>query len=128
MQYLLDTHTLIWFLENDKRLSAKAKKTIEAEYNTSFISIVSLWEIAIKLNLGKLEINVTIDDIVDETRQMGIVILPITVDAVKLVQTIPLYHRDPFDRLLIAQADANELIVITDDKMFGEYTTIETAW
>ncbi len=128
MQYLLDTHTLIWFLENDKRLSAKAKKTIEAEDNTSFISIVSLWEIAIKLNLGKLEINVTIDDIVDETSQMGIVILPITVDAVKLVQTMPLHHRDPFDRLLIAQADATELIVITDDKMFGEYTTIETAW
>lgn len=127
MLCLLDTHTLIWFLENDKRLSNKAKKTIESEDNTSFIGIVSLWEIAIKLNLGKLEINVTIDDIVDETNQMGMVIIPISINAVKLVQSMPLHHRDPFDRLLIAQAEANELTVITDDSMFGNYN-IRMEW
>jgi PIN domain nuclease of toxin-antitoxin system len=127
MHCLLDTHTLIWFLENDKRLSKKAKKTIESQDNIPFISIVSLWEIAIKLNLGKLEISVTIDDIIDEANKMGIAILPITVEAVKLVQFMPLHHRDPFDRLLIAQAEANGLTIITDDSMFDNYT-IQTVW
>ena len=127
MHYLLDTHTLIWFLEKDKRLSETAQEAIEAEDTTVDVSIVSLWEISIKQTLKKLELTVTIDDIVHECKDFGIPITPITIEAVKYIQEMPLYHRDPFDRLLVSHAATGELTLVTRDPELKQYD-IETFW
>ncbi|MEM6844650.1 MAG: type II toxin-antitoxin system VapC family toxin [Bacteroidota bacterium] len=127
MHYLLDTHTLIWFLEKDKRLSETAQEAIEAEDTTVDVSIVSLWEISIKQTLKKLELTVTIDDIVQECKELGIPITPITIEAVKYIQEMPLHHRDPFDRLLVSHAATGELTLVTRDPELKQYD-IETFW
>ena len=122
MKYLLDTHTLIWFLTGDKKLSDKARGLIDNPDNTKFLSIAGLWEIAIKVSLGKLALNKPFEKLFPEQLHFNrIEILDITVDNLIKLTTLPFHHRDPFDRLIIAQALVGKLPIIGADVLFDAY-------
>ena len=122
MKYLLDTHTLIWFLTGDKKLSDKARHLIDNPDNRKFLSIASLWEIAIKVSLGKLALNKPFEKLFPEQLHFNrIEILDITVDNLIKLTTLPFHHRDPFDRLIVAQALVERLPVIGADVIFDAY-------
>ncbi len=121
MKVLLDTHVLLWFHASDPRLSRNVLATIEAKENECWYSLVSLWEIAIKYNLGKLKLA---DDLPSTFRAMGgsnLNRLSLTSDQVLEVAALPLHHRDPFDRMLIAQAKHEGMHLLTADPHFGAY-------
>lgn len=118
MQYLLDTHTLIWWLANDANLSLDAKNVITDPSNLIFVSAASTWEIAIKKSLGKLE---SPDDLLQQIKVNQFKSLPIDLEETLLVETLPAYHQDPFDRILIAQAQFFDLTIITRDRQFEFY-------
>ena len=122
MKYLLDTHTLLWFLQGDKKLSDKARGLIDNSDNRKFLSIASLWEIAIKVSLGKLALNKPFEKLFPEQLHFNrIEILDITADNLIKLTALPFHHRDPFDRLIIAQALVEELPVIGADVIFDAY-------
>ncbi len=120
-QYLLDTHTLIWFIGGNKELSQVARQSIEAIDATNFVSIASLWEIAIKISLGKLELKTPFNQINRQILENGFEILPITFDDTLTVSALPFHHRDPFDRIIIVQAITNGLTIISKDEHFSSY-------
>jgi PIN domain nuclease of toxin-antitoxin system len=122
MQYLLDTHTLLWFLEDDAQLPENVKKEIINIDNKCFISIASLWEIAIKIKLGKLTIKFPFERFADYLSDCDIELLPISLDHLVQLLNIDLHHRDPFDRMIIAQGRAEQLTIITRDEHFSSYT------
>lgn len=128
MKYLLDTHAFIWYSEEDIFLPNKLKLTIENNNNEIFISIVSLWEITIKTQIGKLKINKTIDEIIFYLSKNNIQIININNENLKILFYLPLHHRDPFDRMLISQAISENLIFITKDKNIYQYQNVKTLW
>lgn len=120
MAYLLDTHTLLWFLQDDSQLSNKSRELIEI--SDVFVSIASLWGIAIKHSLGKLQLPKPFDDIFPEQLIINeIDILSIDINHIKIVNQLKFIHRDPFDRVIIAQALNNNLILISKDTKFADY-------
>jgi len=122
MKLLLDTHILIWLLEGNQNLSPKVRQAIEDETNSLYISIVSLWEIAIKSSLGKLQLETPLEKIVsDFVLPTGIKILPIDIAHLLTLQKLPFHHRDPFDRLLISQAKSEALTLVSEDHVFRQY-------
>ena len=122
MKYLLDTHTLLWFLKGDKKLSDKARQLIDSPRNSKFLSIVSLWEIAVKVSLGKLVLEKPFERLFPEQLHFNrIKVLDITVDSLIKLTTLPFHHRYPFDRLIIAQALVEELPIIGADAAFDAY-------
>lgn len=127
MKYLLDTNALLWAMEKSPALSEKASSTIADGGNDIYVSIVSLWEIAIKLSIGKLDLTQTLDDIIEEMAVQDYKILPISIEAVRLVRTLPYHHRDPFDRAIIAQGRTDDLRIITSDEKFDDYD-VERTW
>lgn len=129
MRYLLDTHTIIWFSNADKELSKRAKSTIENyQENICYVSIASLWEIAIKVNIGKLKLKHPLDDYKLKLIENNIDILPLTFEHILLVSALPIIHRDPFDRIIITQAQEESLTIITHDKNFQLYKNIHLLW
>ena len=124
MTYLLDTQTLIWALENNPRLSAKATKLITDGDNSLWVSIASVWEMAIKSSIKKLELTQTLEDIIKRLPEMEISLLPIQPDHILVVEKLPLLHRDPFDRIIIAQAIVEKLEIISSDEQFSLYPVI----
>jgi PIN domain nuclease of toxin-antitoxin system len=126
MFHLLDTHALIWFLENDPRLPPAICTQIETT-PTIFISIVSLWEIAIKANIGKLTLSCPFNTIAPNLITAGITQLPITFQDLEIYLSLPLHHRDPFDRLLIAQAINYSFTFISQDLQMDDYP-IQRLW
>lgn len=128
MRGLIDTSTFLWFISGDPRLSHTAKTFISEIDNEIFLSIVSLWEIAIKISLGKLEISMTYDNLLSaQIEENEIRLLPIEKHHLKELVTLPFYHRDPFDRLIIAQGIAENLLILTCDRFFNNYP-IEKIW
>lgn len=124
--FLLDTHTFIWLSENDPNLPSNLRDTIDIA-DTVYLSIASLWEIAIKLNIGKLSLQKSYETIGNELASSDIVLLSILfIDTLKIC-TLPLHHRDPFDRILIAQAMNNSLVLISRDTQFDAYS-IQRLW
>lgn len=121
MQYLLDTHAFLWFINGDTQLSDKARTLIENPDNDRYISIASFWEMAIKLSLGKLELDMSFKDLVREVDKNGFNLLPITAAHTEKIISLDLHHRDPFDRMLICQALADKLTIITADSQFQNY-------
>lgn len=118
MNLLLDTHTLLWWLGDDRRLTRAARATIADPENTIFVSAISAWEIAIKKALGKLSAP---DDLADQVRSGGLSELPITIADGMLAGALPRHHDDPFDRMLVAQAQRNGLTIMTGDPAFPSY-------
>ena len=124
MRYLIDTHILIWFQLNDKRLSSEIYAIIVNTENTIFVSDISLYEIAIKQKIGKLpEFDATIDDIILVAKQDKFRFLPITHQHISTYNSVPIFdnHRDPFDRLIIASALTENLTIISTDEKFKLY-------
>ena len=122
MDLLLDTHALLWWLAGDSSLSATAKAAIEDETNPVFISAASTWEIATKHRLGKLpEIAAIVADLGGAILEQGFVGLPITIRHGQAAGALPGPHRDPFDRMLIAQAMLNDLVLVSNEKQFDAY-------
>ena len=121
MNNLIDTHAFIWFINGDSDLSDNAKKAIEHQDANNFISIASLWEIAIKISLGKLELKTSFAKLAEQIELNGFQILSVTFEDTLLISELPFHHRDPFDRIIIAQSIANRLSIITKDKLYEGY-------
>ena len=128
MKVLVDTHTFIWALLQDHRLSAKVKQILRSDEHELVLSLVSLWEIAIKIKTGKLNtIGSSVAYIHDEMEAYGMELLPIRYNHVLQLETLPVHHSDPFDRLLIAQAIAESLPILTHDEKFKPYP-VRVIW
>lgn len=123
--YLLDTHTIIWYLSKSSGLTNLALKLIEQQ--NCVAHIVSFWEIAVKVSLGKLLLNASIAEMIDELKQQEIEILPVNIHALEIVQNLPFHHRDPFDRLLIAEALIYNLTIISADTNLDNYK-VQRIW
>lgn len=124
MRLIADSHTLVWHVLDDPRLTAAPTARIEAPDAEVLVSIASLWEIAIKKALGKLGAP---DDLPARVRELGFELLPIEVEHAWAVRELPHHHRDPFDRLLIAQARVERLPIVTADPAFTRYD-VEVIW
>ena len=122
MKNILDTHIVIWFL-NGERLTAKTKELITKGKN--YISVVSLWEVAIKMNIGKFSFNGGFSAFRELVRNNGFDVLPIKDEYMERLLMLPLIHRDPFDRLIIATSIIEEMTVITADENIQKY---DIAW
>lgn len=122
---LIDTHILIWFITDHPQLTFKSKTTIENS-EACFVSVASLWEIGIKMSLGKLELKIELDELVKIILESGFALLPINQLHVIKNSDLHFFHKDPFDRILIAQAIIEDLEIITSDSEFLNYpvTTI----
>ncbi|WP_145857370.1 type II toxin-antitoxin system VapC family toxin [Pedobacter suwonensis] len=127
MQFLLDTHTFIWFINGDSSLPNELIDEIKNLKNQCFISIASIWEIAIKCKLNKLSLNADFDRILDFLDQNQIEILPISFDHIVKLNELDFHHRDPFDRILIAQGISEDLTILTKDQNFSFYK-IKIRW
>lgn len=124
MQVLVDTQALLWFEAGDRRLSSIARSAISDPDNIKTISMASFWEIAIKLSIGKLELDVTFDDIL---MLSGYRHLAVESAHLRVVRDLPLHHRDPFDRLIIAQAKYLHLPIVSSDGQFDSYA-VKRIW
>ncbi len=118
MNLLLDTHALLWWLDDHPSLSERARTTITDGSNLIFVSAVVIWEIRIKQALGKLEIPPDFRQVLD---QQPFEMLAITVGQAHAVAKIPAIHRDPFDRMLIAQASVEGFTIVSRDSVFEQY-------
>lgn len=127
MQNLLDTHALIWFIDGSTEMSGKARKEIESESATNFVSIASLWEIAIKVSLEKLKLTAPFFQIEAKLIENGFIILPVTFEDTLIISSLPFHHRDPFDRIIIAQSMTNNLTIISKDDYFLSYD-VKVSW
>jgi PIN domain nuclease of toxin-antitoxin system len=121
MRYLIDTQTLLWALEDNPNLSQQSKSILEDTTSVLYVSIASLWEIAIKTSIKKLELRQSLAQIVQILPQMEVLVLPIDPVHILTVETLPFFHRDPFDRIIIAQALAENLEIISSDGIFRQY-------
>ncbi|MES2765614.1 MAG: type II toxin-antitoxin system VapC family toxin [Bacteroidota bacterium] len=127
MKLLLDTQVLIWIFGQQEKLSAQAVEFIQDKNNELFVSIVSLWEIAIKIKLGKLNLPVELSQFIADVTANDIEILNIETSHLLHLTSLPLHHRDPFDRLIISQGMVEKLRFISSDKAFVLYP-ITNAW
>ncbi|UKO95981.1 type II toxin-antitoxin system VapC family toxin [Nostoc sp. UHCC 0870] len=126
MRQLLDTHTFIWFIMGDPRITGNVRSQIER--NENVLSIISVWEIAIKHSIGKLNLNSSFADFVEQQITMtNIQLITIKIDHVLAVSQLPLHHRDPFDRMLIAQAIAENIPILSADAIFDTYP-VQRLW
>lgn len=122
MRILLDTHVFLWLLSDPDRISLNWTKLIEDPSNDLYLSIASLWEIAIKSSLQKLRLAVTFSELATEyVPEMEIEILPIAIEHLAVVEKLPRHHGDPFDRLIIAQGIVEKLSVMTLDPKLASY-------
>ncbi len=119
--FLLDTHTLLWFIEDDIKLSIQAKSILSENSTPKFISIVTLWEIAVKYSLKKLELNISLADFFNLIHSSDINIINISTEHLLILNSIEHHHKDPFDRIIIAQAIAENFTIITKDENFSKY-------
>jgi PIN domain nuclease of toxin-antitoxin system len=128
MEYLLDTHTFLWFINGDEQISQKAKDAITNPDAIKYISIISFWEIVIKLNLGKLNLDLPFEDLRKQVTLNGFDLLPLTFEHTIELTSLDLHHRDPFDRIIISQALAENLTLISKDGNFEKYSKLRLLW
>ena len=120
-QVLLDTHALVWWLEGREKLSARARRAIEDSDTTVFVSAASAWELAIKTQIGKFKSAELVSDLDAQVREEGFVELPISIEHALQAGNLASAHKDPFDRMLIAQAQIEKLPIVSRDDWMDEY-------
>ncbi len=122
MRLLLDTHAFLWFIGGEAALSHEARKLIEDDANEKIVSIASLWEIAIKNSIGKLPLGKPFEQLIPEHLQRnGFAVLGLTVAHTAQLVRLPFHHRDPFDRMLVAQCQSENLSLLSNDAMLDAY-------
>jgi PIN domain nuclease of toxin-antitoxin system len=126
MQLLIDTQIFIWFISGAPELKPNIKRLVEDENTRVYISIASLWEISIKTALGKLDIHGAYESVIDDVTGNDIEILPISFAHTVQQHKLPFYHKDPFDRIIVAQAIVEKLDLVSSDAVFEQYLTGET--
>jgi PIN domain nuclease of toxin-antitoxin system len=127
MKLLLDTHVVIWFITDDAKLPLETKNLICSSENTCFVSIASFWEIGIKYALGRLSLRAELSKIFEIIYDSGFLLLPIAPEHILTNALLPFHHRDPFDRLIIAQGKREGYTVISKDGYFNRYD-INLLW
>jgi PIN domain nuclease of toxin-antitoxin system len=128
MKLLLDTHTLLWFIAGNTNLSAPARSLIEDASNDKFVSIASIWETAIKISIGKMSLSTPFDDLFPHQLEInGFELLPVKIEHTSVVTTLPFHHRDPFDRLLLAQTIEEKMTLVSVDEIFDDYS-VKRLW
>jgi len=127
MDLLIDTHALIWFLNGDRTLSKKAQAAIENPDNLCLVSLASFWEIALKMSLKKLSFEKGLTGFIELTLENGMEVLPISLKDTIVLAELEFIHRDPFDRLLIAQTLNDNLTIVTADENIKMYK-VNTLW
>ena len=128
MRQLLDTHTFLWYITDNPNLSRTALERIQNEENDNLLSMTSVWEMAVKQSVGKLSFKLPLDLFIPQQLQSNeMKLLDIQLNHVVAIATLPLHHRDPFDRLLIAQAMVEQLPILGIDTVFDAYP-IERIW
>lgn len=128
MKLLLDTHTFVWWDSEPDKLSPQALVLCQDRQNTLYLSVASIWEMQIKLQLGKLRLALPLKEIVESQRQTNSVeILPITLAHVLALENLPAHHKDPFDRLLVAQAIVEEAVLVSGDPSVAKYP-VRVVW
>lgn len=123
---LLDTHAFLWFESNDPKLPQNVMDTIQTEERV-YVSIASFWEIAIKNSMGKLNLGIPINELMNHCVSCGFEIMPIKGNHLAQLTVLPWIHRDPFDRLLVSQARAESLTLVTIDENIVKYE-VKTLW
>ncbi|MFO7918472.1 MAG: type II toxin-antitoxin system VapC family toxin [Anaerolineae bacterium] len=128
MRLLLDTHSFLWFIAGSNKISMAARGLIEDRANDPLLSMASLWEMAIKVSIGKLRLAEPFERLIPEQMNMnGVGLLNIQMDHVSRVVQLPFHHRDPFDRLLIAQAQIEDIPIVGADRTFDAYA-VNRMW
>ena len=122
MKILLDTHTFLWWVDGNPALSAKALEAIRNPRHDCFLSMVSCWEMAVKSSIGKLTLTMPVERFVaEQVAEDGFILLPIEFRHVCKVESLPFHHRDPFDRLLVAQAIMGKMAFVSADTTLDQY-------
>lgn len=122
MKILLDTHIFLWLQFNPEKLSSKIIDNYQNTINEIFLSYGSIWEMQIKLQLGKLEFSIDLDEVIEKQLNNGYIkLLPIQLNHILRLKHIPFHHKDPFDRIIISQAICENLIIATTDSFFNSY-------
>ncbi len=128
MKVLLDTHAFLWAVDASSHLSKKAIQVFESDQNELFLSAASVWEMAIKVSLGRLELPKTVNNFVaEQLAENRITFVEVGFRPVCQVATLPFHHRDPFDRLLAAQCLVDDYLLLSRDRVFKEYG-VKTIW
>ncbi len=128
MRFLLDTHIFLWFINGDEKLNPGPRQFIEDQGNERYLSLASLWELAIKKGLGKLTLDLSFVELFTEHIEgNAIELLHISPKHLDILKNLPFHHKDPFDRLIIAQALSEKLSIITKDKTLKKYG-IQCIW
>ncbi len=127
MAFLLDTHAFLWFISGNKKLPTLVRRQIMDISQPCFLSVASLWEITIKKQLGKLELNLSLSELYDYADRNQIEIIQINYNHLHILSTLPNHHGDPFDRLIISQAISEKLVLITRDKGLKKYK-VKQQW
>ena len=122
MNFIIDTHALIWHIDGNKRIKKKTVSTIENTENSVYVSKASLWEMAIKIGLGKLKISIPFEELEVYLEKNEFLILDYNFGHLKTLLTLPFHHSDPFDRLIISQAITDDVTIITHDSIFRNYS------
>jgi PIN domain nuclease of toxin-antitoxin system len=125
MRFLLDTHIFLFFINGDNSISKKVIEIINNPDTEKYISIISIWEITIKINIGKLKLKDDINAIYQLLNKYQVKILQLNKNDFNAYSILPLIHKDPFDRLIISQALSNDLILITDDQHIKSYPNLK---
>lgn len=121
MNYLIDTHTFIWFTEGNPLMGSKIRSMIESNDNQIYFSIASLWEISIKTSLKKLSMSMAYDSVFDDLARLRIELVPIKFEHTAYVNKLPFHHKDPFDRMIVAQAVCESYDLLSCDDKFDKY-------
>jgi PIN domain nuclease of toxin-antitoxin system len=127
MNLLIDTHILIWYIAGNPSLNPAMTDLLEATQNNLSISVASLWEIAIKVGKGKLDLGIEFHELEGILDRLNIQILPILFGDLKVQRTLPFHHTDPFDRLIISQAINQNLVLMSADSAFSNYP-VQNIW
>ena len=127
MKYLLDTHAFMWMDSEPEKLSARVQQLCQDTENTLMLSVVSIWEMQIKNQLGKLQLKMPLAELIREQQENGIEILPVEAAHIFALESLPNLHKDPFDRLLVAQAIVEGAILISVDPLITQYS-VQVEW